>query len=202
MPPADGEVSDAVRAERLVSLFHRPTSAFASFEGVDGSVLPEPFRRLLDHASHMTVAMERFYDGPVGVVVVAVRGDNGSSVDGRDWYEREILLRTAADQVIQHGIVRIDLHCVPSPVAEEIRRGGIPLGRILIGAGMLLEVQRVGLLGVAAGPELRFLFDAKPASIPAVCRTFGRVAEIAIGGVPAVELLEIVAPGPLPKVLR
>jgi hypothetical protein len=33
------------------------------------------------------------------------------------------------------------------------------------------------------------------------CQTFGRVAEIALDGVSAVELLEIVAPGPLPKVL-
>jgi hypothetical protein len=59
----------------------------------------------------------------------------------------------------------------------------------------------VGLLRVEIGPELHALLGPRSSPIVAANETFGRVAEIALNGVPAVELLEIVAPGPLPKVL-
>jgi hypothetical protein len=192
---------DEARALRLVSQFYEPTEEFARLFSVKGSALPPPFAELLDHASHMTVAMERFYGGPVSVTVLAVHDASGAAADGRDWYEREILLRAANGQVVQHGIVRIDLKRVSAEVAGQIRAGQVPLGRVLIAAGMLLEVQRVRLLRVESGPRLRAAFgpeDPGPRTAP---QTFGRVAEIALDGVSAVELLEIVAPGPLPKVL-
>lgn len=193
-------VGHVERAERLVALFHPHPDRFARFRaGADG--VPQPFRELLDHASHMTVAMERFYGGAVGVVVVAERAAGGGVVDGRDWYEREILLRAADGRIVQHGIVRIDLGCVPPAVAAEIRAGRTPLGRVLIAADMLLEVQRVGLVAVDPGPELQALLEPDVTRGDAARPTFGRVAEIAVNGRPAVELLEIVAPGPLPKVL-
>ena len=65
----------------------------------------------------------------------------------------------------------------------------MPLGRILIDAGLLLQVQRVALLEVMPGPHLRALFAGATGS------THGRVAEIVVNGRPAIELLEIVAPG-------
>ncbi|MFM8433955.1 MAG: hypothetical protein ACKOBP_01215 [Planctomycetia bacterium] len=189
------------RAERLAAVFHPHPMRFARFRAVPAAEMPQPFRELLDHASHMTVAMERFYGGPVGVVVVAEHAGGGGAEDGRAWYEREILLRAADGRIVQHGVVRIDLACVPPAVAAEIRAGRTPLGRVLIAAKMLLEVQRVGLLSIEPGPELQALFapDVPPGGD--ALHTFGRVAEIAVNGVPAVELLEIVAPGPLPKVL-
>lgn len=202
MPSADDDANRVARARRLVRLFHRDGEGFGRFAAVDAKDVPEPFRGLLDHASHMTVVMERFYGGPVEVVVVAVRGGDGGSADGRAWYEREILLRSAAGQFVQYGIVRIDLGCVSPAVADRIRAAREPLGRILIAAGMLLEVQRVGLLGVDIGPEFEAIVELDPAMEPLQRRTFGRVAEIALDGAPAVELLEIVVPGPLPKVLR
>ena len=149
----------------------------------------------------MTVAMERFYGGPVGVVVVAEHAAGGGAEDREAWYEREILLRAADGRIVQHGIVRIDLDCVPQAVAGEIRAGRTPLGRVLIAAGMLLKVHRVGLLAVDPGPELRVLLGTDDPPAGDAPQAFGRVAEIAVNGVPAVELLEIVAPGPLPKVL-
>lgn len=197
---ASGEAGDA-RAVRLVARFHEQPQEFARFSSVQGAALPPPFAELLDHASHMTVAMERFYGGPVSVEVLAVHEGDGAAADGRDWYEREIVLRTADGQVVQHGIVRIDLARVSPRVAGDIRAGRAPLGRVLIAAGMLRDVQRVGLLRVDIGPHLEAaLGPERPGAGPAR-QTFGRVAEIALDGVPAVELLEIVAPGPLPKVL-
>jgi hypothetical protein len=201
MASADRVAGDVERAERLVALFHPQPARFAQFRASPDGTMPEPFRELLDHASHMTVAMERFYGGPVGVVVVAEHAAGGGAVDREAWYEREILLRADDGRIVQHGIVRIDLARVPPAVGAEIRAGHTPLGRVLIAAGMLLKVQRVGLLAVDPGPELRGLIAPDVALDGAAPQTFGRVAEIAVNGVPAVELLEIVAPGPLPKVL-
>jgi len=199
-PPEDAD--PAARADRLVRLFHPDAGAFGRLTAVDAADVPEPFRGLLDHTSHMTVAMERFHGGPVTVEAVAVHADGGGSADGRVWYEREIVLRSTAGRLVQHGIVRIDVGRVAPAVAAEIRAATRPLGRILIEAGMLREVQRVGLLRVEAGPEFQAILGLDGAAEGPLRQTFGRVAEIALDGVPAVELLEIVVPGSLPKVLR
>lgn len=198
----DRGAADRARAEELVALFHHPVAAFARFVSVQGTALPPPFAGLLDHASHMTVVMERFYGGAVSVEVLAVHDDDGGSATGRAWYEREILLRSSCGRIVQHGIVRIDLESVSAQVSDEIRARRTPLGRVLIAAGMLLEVQRVGLLRIDIGPQLRAILGPDGQEAVPARETFGRVAEIALDGVPAVELLEIVAPGPLPKVLR
>lgn len=202
MAAADDGPAGQARAERLAALFHRPPTAFARFVCVRSAALPPPFAELLDHASHMTVAMERFYGGPVSVEVLEVHDADVGVVGSRGWYEREILLRTADGRVVQHGIVRIDLTRVSARVSGLIRAGEAPLGRVLIEAGMLREVQRVGLLRVEIGPQLQALLGSSDAGAAPARETFGRVAEIALDGVSAVELLEIVAPGPLPKVLR
>ncbi len=202
MVAADDGATDQARAERLAALFHRPPTAFARFVCVRGAALPPPFAELLDHASHMTVAMERLYGSPVSVEVLAVHDADAGAAAGRGWYEREILLRTADGRVVQHGIVRIDLSRVSAHVSGLIRAGEAPLGRVLIEAGMLREVQRVGLLRVEIGPLLEAVLGSGDAGAVPARETFGRVAEIALDGVSAVELLEIVAPGPLPKVLR
>jgi chorismate-pyruvate lyase len=132
----------------------------------------------------MTVAMERFHGGPVGLVVASSRlGD-----DGR--YAREILLTTPAGRIVQHGVVRIDLARLPAATAEAIRRETTPLGRILLAAGLLCEVHDVSLLRIAVGPELAAVCNT---AVPA--ETFGRVATITLDGRPAIELLEIVASG-------
>ena len=86
---------DAVqRARELARLFHEDLDAFARFAPAAPEELPAGPRQLLDHPSHMTVAMERFHGGPVGLVVASSRlGD-----DGR--YAREILLTTPAGRIV------------------------------------------------------------------------------------------------------
>ena len=182
MPPTD---SSAVgRALSLVRDFCPDPADFARFQERKPDAVPEPARRLLDHHSHMTVAMERFHGGPVGLRIVAERPAAGGS-----HYAREILLVRGEGRVVQHGIVRLDLGAVPPDTAAAIRAGRAPLGRILIDAGLLCEVQRIGLLEVTVGPHLATLLG-----IPEAAVAFGRVAEIRVGGALAVELLEIVAP--------
>lgn len=171
----------AARAADLVGLFVAPAADFGTLTEVPAERVPEPYRSLLDHASHMTVAMERHHGGPVTLRVVAESAGPGAA------YAREILLAGPGGGVVQHGIVRIDLAAVDSGTAARIRAATAPLGRILVEAGALCEVGDVGLVEVVPGPHLRRLLGPRS--------TFGRVATIGVGGRPAIELLEIVAAG-------
>jgi chorismate-pyruvate lyase len=86
---------------------------------------------------------------------------------------------------VQYGIVRIDLSVLEPETAARVRRGDVPLGRILIQSGVLCEVQRVSLLEVRPGPHLEPWLGRG--------RTYGRVAAIVVDGRPTIELLEISA---------
>ncbi len=182
-----GSVPPACRASGLLAIFHSQDEAFASVRAVDAAVVPGPFRQLLDHSSHMTVAMERHHGGPVSLHVVQ---EAEGAADGRG-YAREILLVRGDGMVVQHGIVRLDLSVVDAALAAAIRAADVPLGRLLIEAGLLREVHDVSLLEVFPGPPLCRLFGRE------VCPpTFGRVADISLSGRPAIELLEVAAPPP------
>lgn len=187
--PSNPAAAAAVtRANDLVRLFSRPGPDFAVFREVSAAGVPEPARGLLDHTSHMTVAMERLHGTPLGLRVVARARDAGGT---NPWYAREILLLAPSGAVVQYGIVRIDLSHVDAATAAAVRGARLPLGRVLIDAGLLREVHAVALLEVEPGPRLAALFGPEPAAPET---TYGRVAEISLGGHPAVELLEILPP--------
>lgn len=191
---SEHDCHDAVaRATALVGLFCSQTE-FGAIRNVGAEQVPQPSRTLLDHRSHMTVAMERFYGCDVCLKIVATKTDGGVDFSANGWYAREILLETPAGVFVQYGIVRINLASLDEATAAEIRSAQRPLGRILIAAGILRDVNGVQLLEVLPGPHLRQLFvsDDSAAAAP----IYGRVANIQLNGRPAVELLEIVAPGP------
>ena len=186
------------RAAALVRLFCG-LGDFGQLRSVSPNDVPEPARTLLDHRSHMTVAMERFHGGDVRLRVVSQADSTGAQSPHSGWYAREILLETQDGTIVQHGIVRIDLSHLGSETAAAIRQARRPLGRILIDAGMLREVHGVRLLEIVPGPHLQKLFAglAGPRAAPigaALGPVYGRVADIQLDGLPAVELLEIVAP--------
>jgi len=173
------------RAASLASLFCPVAKEFGQFSTIDPGDVPPLPRRLLDHRGHMTVTMEQQYDCLLDLRVVAERDESPVGTTGR--YAREILLATPAGRVVQYGIVRIDLRAVEPVVAAAIRSRRAPLGRILVQAGLLCDVQNVALVRVSPGPHLRkLLADAGH-------DTYGRVAEIVVAGRPMIELLEIVA---------
>lgn len=171
------------RGRALVEVFHSSADDFGELRPAAPEQLPKSARLLLDHTSHMTVAMERFHGSPVSLRVVQ-RTDR---LPGR--YAREILLHLADGRVVQHGIVRIDLDRLPPDVAAAIRNESTPLGRILLDEGLLCDVHDVQLLRIATGPWLAKLFQGE-----AGAETFGRVARIGLAGQPVIELLEIIAP--------
>jgi len=185
------------RATRLVSLFAEPGNEFARLSAVSPADVPEPARSLLDHTNHMTVAMEGHHGTPLGLRVVARARDSLGGPGRTPWYAREILLLSPQGQPVQYGIVRIDLAHVDEATARAIRAARLPLGRVLINAGLLREVHDVKLLEVVPGPRLVALFGHLPEPGVAMAPTFGRVAEISLGGHSAVELFEVVVPPPV-----
>lgn len=187
-----GRADPVVRATALVQLFCSPAE-FGTLRSVPPDQVPEPARSLLDHCSHMTVAMERFHGGDVRLRVVRANDPSAASPNN-DWYAREILLETESGRIVQHGIVRIDLTHLAATTAAAIRAARRPLGRILIEAGMLREVHGVKLLHLVPGPHLRELLAGGACGSAAVDSLYGRVATIELDGQPAVELLEIVVP--------
>jgi len=182
--------SDTVARAATLARDFWPEAEIAGMLPAEAAAVPEPARSLLDHRSHMTVAMERFHGTEVRLRVAA-------TVDRPDmpgaWYAREILLEKPDGTVVQYGIVRIDLGAVDAETARTIRAGRRPLGRILIDAGVLRDVQAVALLAIHPGPHLAGLIGLPPL-VPADTRVYGRVADILLNGRPAVQLLEIVVP--------
>jgi len=184
------------RAAALVRLFCS-LEDFGECRRVPPGQVPEPARTLLDHRSHMTVAMERFHGCDVRLRVAAEADDRREHGPNDGWYAREILLETQAGTIVQHGIVRIDLAHLEPATAFAIRQARRPLGRILIEAGMLRDVHAVKLLEIVPGPHLQELLritGPRPTVIAPAAAVYGRVADIQLDGRPAVELLEIVAP--------
>jgi hypothetical protein len=148
---------------------------------IRAEAMPEPFRGLLVHEHHMTVTMEAFHGGPVGVRVLRRRRDGNH-------YAREILLTLrATGKVVQSGIVRIDLSLTSPEVAAAIEAGGTPVGRVLIEHDVLRRIEPRAYLRVDPCPRTRTWFASD-------ATTYGRLGIIHLDGVPAVEVLEVVAP--------
>jgi chorismate-pyruvate lyase len=182
MPSDDSSVD----IERLLDEFYGPPASHAQLGSFDQVVsVPPPYDRLLDHHDHMTVTVESHYGQKVGVNVHrhAKRGD---------WYSREITLVTGGTgQIVQYGIVRLNVSALGHEVWAQIQSRRIPLGRVLIEHDVMREVQLCSLWRVLAGPSLASLLHLKIGD-----ELFGRTALIFCHNSPAIELLEIVAPVP------
>ncbi|QDT15407.1 hypothetical protein [Alienimonas californiensis] len=183
--------------DSLTALFPEPPAApggtplgplLAAAEHVPRSAVPEPYRTLLDHHTHMTVTMERFHGGPVAVRVLDEKWDAGK-------YCRKITLVREPERpgeqerVVQFGFVRFDLSYLDPEPREEILGGEIPLGRVLIEHDVLREVDLGALLKLTAGPGL-----ARHLGINEGDTAWGRLATIFTNGKPALDLLEVAAP--------
>jgi hypothetical protein len=173
--------SGGVDLSSLVTLFYSGDS-LGTFEEIDPSQVPEPFRRLLDHHSHMTVALEDFHRAPVDLRVLDVRHDPPH-------YARKIVLvPRGGSRAVLFGIVRLDSGVLPPEAMRAIRAESEPLGHVLIRQNVLREVERLHLWRVEPGDELRDLFG-----VGRGVAVYGRTALIHCNSQPAIELLEIVS---------
>lgn len=167
----------------LIDLFYTEPNQLGRFSEVASGDLPDNARRLLAHDEHMTVAMESFHNSRVDVEVLATHTTTSH-------YARKILLRRVTDRtVVQFGLVRLNVSFLGDAVRREIESESAPLGRILIEHNVLRKVRLLSLWRIEPGDELKQLLSLDP---QATC--YGRTALIYCNSVPAVELLEIVAP--------
>ena len=145
--------------------------------------IPEPYRQLLVHTHHMTVTVEGFYGQAVDVTVLdRVRRDMT--------YGRKILLSLKeSGEVVQFGIIEVDLAALSDTVREEIVGEKTPLGRVLIQNNVLRSISPLQFYRVTPWPQLCEWFGL---STPRV--TYGRLGIIYAGDQPAIEVLEILAP--------
>jgi chorismate-pyruvate lyase len=169
--------------DHLAGLFFNDRARLGTFEEVLAENLPEPYRQLLAHHEHMTVAVERFHGSPTDVEVLATQRDG-------EFYSRKIILRRRSDgAAVLFGIPRVNLLLMGEDVRREILEQHTPLGRVLIEHNVMREVQLASLYRIEPGPELcRLLGLDQPRT------TYGRTAFIYLDGYLAIELLEIVAP--------
>ena len=165
---------------------------------VPRSAVPQPQRALLDHEDHMTVTLEAHHGAAVDVDVL-----DRVAYDER--YARRILLRRAGGRavapgqsagVVLFGIVLIDFRFTREAARREILSEATPLGHVLIRHSRLRRISTHCLLEIEPDGEMRRHFglgDRVDRKGPSV---HGRLATIFCDGQPAVELLEVVPPGP------
>lgn len=169
--------------QALLGLFYPTPDVLGTFQEVVSADLPEPYGRLLDHSEHMTITVEAHHGSPVDVEVLSTHLTPTH-------YSRRILLRRCTDRrVVQFGIVRLNTSYLDDAVRTEIESQQTPLGRILIQHGVLRDVRLLSLWRIEPGEDLCRHFGL---TAPVPC--YGRTALIYCNTVPAVELLEIVAP--------
>lgn len=173
-----------VEIRELIDQFYRPPASHDDL-GVFTKIkqLPAPYDGLLDHDAHMTVTVESYYSDSVDVIVHRMG-------QYQNWYSREITLAThQSKHVVQYGIVRLDTTALADEVWRRIESRSTPLGRVLIEHNVLRKVQLCGLWSIEAGPDLTRLLECGEGAT-----VYGRTALIHCDSVPAIELLEIVAP--------
>jgi chorismate-pyruvate lyase len=153
------------------------------------SALPEPYRGLLAHTHHMTVTMEALYGSPVDVRVL-------DSDRLGDFYHRRIVLTLrSTGQIVQYGLVRIDLSLCSPPVRSAILSQNTPLGRILIEHNVLRRIEPTAFLRIDPGPTLTQAMQlAKPTPL------YGRTGVIFCDDRPAIAVVEVPAPVEEPSI--
>jgi chorismate-pyruvate lyase len=173
-------------APDLLSLFAQfpPALDIPAFDYVPADAVPEPYHTLLVHQHHMTVTVEKHHGDLVDVRILACRR-NGSS------YARKIVLALQqSGRIVQFGIVRINLDYCSPEVRDEIVAGQTPLGRVLIEHNVLRRIELTAFLKIDAGPaQMAWFGQTGRATL------YGRLGYIHCDEQPAVELLEILAPG-------
>ena len=173
--------SDELRS--LTKLFPDPDELFLSAEHIPSAVTPEPYKTMLVHDHHMTLAMEGHHGSSVDVRVIA------SHLEGSEYVRKIQLLKHGTESVVMFGIIRFHLEYVTEAVRNEVIAGEVPLGRILINHNVLRHIDLGAILEITAGPAL-----ARYLPMPVGGVTYGRLATIFCNRQPALDLLEISAP--------
>lgn len=150
--------------------------------------MPERFQELLVHQDHMTVRLEEHYGRKVALRVLEEHAMG-------DIYRRRIaLLIDGTEDVVEFGVVRIDLQHLPDEARAEVLQRSRPLGDILIRHNLLRRIEPRWYLRIPLTCPQLTCFGANVSG-----DAYGRVGTIYCNGEPAIELLEVVADTVKPK---
>jgi hypothetical protein len=117
-----------------------PADAFCP---IAGNSLPQPARRLLNHAQDMTSTLAAFHESPLRVQVLQWQRCN-------NLYLREVFLRTtSADVIVEYGIIAIALEQFPAEAQKAIQAGLTPLGSLLHHAKIPFESAPIGFFATS-----------------------------------------------------
>ena len=169
--------------DAITSLAQEPfdTELISSYTPVSAESLEEPFRALLVHHDHMTTVLLDHHGCAVDLHVL-----QRSHCD--DLYTRFILLTAqGSEQVIETGVVRINLGLLRDTVRQEITDAQKPLGNILIDHDVLRRIEPKWYFRLQSHCPMLDHFGS------GVRRAYGRVGLIYCNHQPAIELLEVVA---------
>ena len=165
----------------VVDAEHWPADTVATI--VPASMLQEPYRGLLAHTMHMTETLEAFYRDTVDVRVLSSGHRDGI-------YQRKILLTLRkTGEIVQFGLVQINLSCCSQEVSRRILEEKTPLGRILIENNVLRRIEPTGFLRIEPGPTLAAEMGLVGAPV-----LYGRTGVIFCDNQPTIAVLEILSP--------
>ncbi len=183
---------------RLVATHKSAELLFDDVEHVPASLTPEPYRQLLVHDHHMTLAMENFHAHAVQVHVVDRHFEDAgyfrtsvltvpATVVGRT--KGRAGTRFEGERAVQFGAIRFNFQFVTVEVREAIVAERTPLGQVLIDHNVLRHIDLGAILKIKVGSELADIFGCEQGA-----ETYGRLATIFCNRQPAVDLLEVSAP--------
>ncbi|HVJ87841.1 MAG TPA: hypothetical protein VM452_19415 [Caulifigura sp.] len=183
---------------RLIATSKSHERLFDDVEHIPASLTPEPYRQLLVHDHHMTLAMEDFHGHAVRVHVVDRHFEDAG------YYRTSVLTvpativgrtsgragtRFLGERALQFGAIRFNFEFVTVEVREAIIAEKTPLGQVLIDHNVLRHIDLGAILKIRVGPELAEIFGCEQGT-----ETYGRLATIFCNRRPAVDLLEVSAP--------
>ncbi len=138
--------------------------AFDTFRPLPGPRLPDPARRLLDHARDMTSTLAEFHGSPLRVDVLQTRRAG-------ELYLREVFLRTTdTARVVEYGVIAVALAQFSPEQRAAIEAGEAPLGALLHRFQIPFVSAPIGFFAAAA-PEIA----ATPLAAHAGGECYGRL---------------------------
>ena len=109
----------------LERFYSRAGLALPPLQQLRDEEVPQPYKSLLVHSLDMTPTLERFYQGPVGLMVLSrERQDN--------FYYREVILNVdEGKRPVEYGAIRICLDHLPATLRDRVLQEQRPFGNIL-----------------------------------------------------------------------
>ena len=152
-------------------------------EAIPSAEIPQPYHDLLVHNRDMTGTLERRHNG-----AVIVRALSNFHEEGQ-FYRRVLLVEEASGRPVEMGAIRIKLECLPEKHRARILENHVPLGRVLLDAGIEGTTRPLAFLQVKPNPEMMGVFWMKDDGL-----LYGRRTVIEIGASDIADIVEILPP--------